>query len=443
MSANDNISAGSHQRRQRLVVVGGGFAGLTMIQRLDKKKFDITIVDRNNYHSFPPLFYQVASGGLDPGSISFPFRRELRRKKVRGVHYHMAEVIGIDYAARVVNTSCGAIPYDHLVISAGTTNNFFGNDKLREEVFTLKSTTEAIRCRDEILGRLERASNSDDPEEKRRLLSFVVIGGGPTGVEIAGALGEMKRYVIPREYPELTSDEMTITLLEGADRLLGAMSEKSSADAARFLHQLMVEVRTGKLMKDYQGDTLTLSDGSQMHAGMVIWTAGITAESFNSPGTVPQRGPGNRVVVDRFNRVPGFDGVYAIGDIAICQSEAYPRGCPQLAQVAIQQARLLARQLNAGAFTTPFVYNDMGTMATVGRNRAVVELGKWRFGGWFAWLTWMFVHLISLLGMRNKISVLINWMWAYFTYNSSLRLLFRHSRMPLRNINRQKKNNES
>lgn len=418
--------------KKRIIIIGGGFAGINMAKYLDKRQFDITLVDRNNYHSFPPLFYQVASGELDPGSISFPFRREIRKGKVKGVHYHMGEVKVIDYQNRKIATSGGMLSYDYLIIAAGTTNNYFGNDSLREKVFTIKSTPEALRCRDEVLERLERASQERSVEEHRRILSFVVVGGGPTGVEIAGALGEFKRFVIPREYPELNCDDMSITILEGAPRLLGAMAPVSSARAQEYLGRLMVDVKLSSLMKDYDGDTITLNDGSTLTAGMVVWTAGVTAESFVASGVEPKRGRGNRIIVDEFNRVPEFDGVFAVGDIALHISEEYPAGCPQLAQVAIQQARTLATNLNANHFKRPFEYRDMGTMATVGRNLAVVELHKWKFGGWFAWLTWMFVHLISLLGMRNKITVLINWIWAYFTFNSSLRLIFRMSRYPTR-----------
>lgn len=415
---------------KKIVIIGAGFAGLNLIQRLDKRQFDVTLIDRHNYHSFPPLFYQVASGGLEPGSISFPLRREIRRKRVRGVHFHMANVEEIDYEKRRVVTDDGTLHYDILIIAAGATNNFFGSPDLVEKVFTLKSTPQAIRCRDEILTRLEEASNTDDRELRRRLLSFVVTGGGPTGVEIAGALGEVKRFVIAREYPELDPNEMTVTLVEGSDRLLQAMDPESGRKAKDYLGRLLVDVRLGQLMKSYDNSVVTLGDGSTVQAGMVIWTAGITAETFRSEGSQPKRGAGGRIIVDEFNRVPDFDGVFAVGDIAVCPTADNPRGCPQLAQVAIQQARLLARQLNAGEFTTPFAYKDKGTMATVGRNLAVVELGKVKFGGRVAWMTWMFIHLISLLGMRNKINVLIDWMWAYFTFNSSLRLMFRLPRHP-------------
>lgn len=418
--------------KKRIVIVGGGFAGLNLIKTLDKKRFDITLIDRNNYHCFPPLFYQVASGGLEPGSISFPFRRETRRKNVKGVRYRMGNVTKIDYSRRIVHTNDGDVPYDSLIIAAGTTNNFFGNPDLVEEVYTLKSTPEAIRCRDEILARMEAASNTTDRDERRKLLSFVVIGGGPTGVEIAGALGEVKRYIITREYPELDPDDMSVTLLEGAPRLLQAMNERSSDKAKEYLERLMVEVKLGKLMQSYEDGVVTLNDSTTLTGGMVVWTAGITGEGFESVGEEPKRGRGNRIIVDEYNRVPGFDDVYAVGDISICPTDQHPNGMPQLAQVAIQQSKLLAKQLNKGEFSQKFSYNDMGTMATVGRNLAVVELGKLKFGGRTAWFIWMFVHLMSLLGMRNKINVLINWTWAYFTFNSSLRLLFRLPVNPLR-----------
>ncbi len=415
--------------KKRVVIIGGGFAGLNMVQKLDNSIFDITLVDRNNYHSFPPLFYQVASGGLEPGSISFPFRRELRKRKIRGARFYMADVLDIDYNLKRVITDDGSLDYDILVIAAGTTNNFFGNQELSKKVFTLKSTVEAIRCRDELLSRLERASNADSPEERRRLLSFVVIGGGPTGVEVAGAIGEMKRYIIDREYPQISQDEMSITIIEGTDRLLHTMDSESSVRAKEYLEQLMVDVKLGRLVKSYDGNTVVLDNGTELSAETVIWTAGVTGESLGGDkenGTArPERGPGNRIIVDGFNRVPGFDNVYAIGDICLNVDKDHPRGYPQLAQVAIQQAQQLASRLNHNKWDKEFRYNDMGSMATVGRNRAVVELHKWKFGGWFAWITWMFVHLISLMGMRNRLNVLINWTWAYFTYNSALRVFFK------------------
>lgn len=418
--------------KPNIVVIGGGFAGLNFIKTIDKEKFNVILVDRNNFHSFPPLFYQVASCGLDPASISFPFRREMTKRKARGVEYHMGNVSKINISEKWIKTQLETIHYDKLVIAAGTTNNFFGNDDLRKRVFTLKSTAEALRCRNEILDRLERASVCDDVEARRKLLNFVVIGGGPTGVEIAGAIGEMKRDIIRREYPRLEPDDVSVTLIEGSDRLLKAMSPESSRQALTYLKDLLVEVRLRTMLQSFENEIIKLEPGPDIHSSMVIWTAGITGESFEFEGGSIERGPGGRFVTDGFNRVEGTEDIFALGDISYTSTQLYPHGYPQLAQVAIQQARLLAKQLNEGEFTREFVYNDKGSMATVGKNRAVADLKHLHMGGAIAWLAWMFVHLLTLMGMRNKLTALINWTWSYFTYNTSLRLLIHTTRYPLR-----------
>lgn len=420
-------------KRKRIVVVGGGFAGLNFVKHIDKRRYEVVLVDRNNYHSFPPLFYQIASSGLEPGSICFPFRHEFRRGKSRGVAFHLGEIEWIDPDAKRIKTQYETILYDYLVLAVGTTNNFFGNDSLRDSVFTLKSTVQAMRVRNEVLSRLERASICGDPESRRRMLSFTVVGGGPAGVEIAGALGEMKRYILPRNYPSIPPSDVTIRLIEGSPRLLGSMSAKSSADALRYLGELMVEVHTGEVMKDYSGGIMTLASGSTFPTATVIWTAGVTGVPLNFLNAAIKPAHGGRLSVDRFNRVASLDGsVFAIGDLAIMTSEEYPRGHPQVAQVAIQQGRNLARNLNTTRMDTPFTYRDKGSMATIGRNRAVVDMRHSHLRGFPAWLAWMFVHLLSLLGMRNKINVLTDWIWDYFTYSTSMRLLLEPSRFPLR-----------
>ena len=421
--------------KKRIVIIGGGFGGLNLIKNIDKQKYEILLIYRNNFHSFPPLFYQIASSGLDPGSISFPFRRELRKGKVKGAKYNMGEVKTINFAKKEVTTQYETIPYDILVISAGTTNNFFGIKGLQEQVFTLKSTGEALRCRNEILYRLEKASITKDPKERRKLLSFTIIGGGPTGVEIAGAIGEMKRYVLFREYPDISTDDLCVTLIEGTDRILRTMSERSSKEALDYLGHLMVDVKLQKTMQSYKDNIITLADGEEIYSEMVIWTAGITGEPFTFEGGTPEITRGNRFVVDEYNRIAGFEDVYAIGDISSHSDETYPFGYPQLAQVAIQQAVTLAKNLNKGTMSKAFKYNDKGTMATVGRNRAVVDLNHFHLYGRPAWATWMFIHLISILGMRNKLSVLINWIWAYCTYSTSLRLLFHPTKYPKKSLN--------
>ncbi|MDE6448815.1 MAG: NAD(P)/FAD-dependent oxidoreductase [Muribaculaceae bacterium] len=419
--------------KKKIVVIGGGFAGLNFVKRIDKERFDVILIDRNNFHSFPPLFYQVASAGIDASGICFPLRRELRKyRKAKGLFFHMARARAIDTEAHTVTTDEDTLHYDKLIIAAGTTNNFFNMPELRDTVYTLKSISEAIRCRNDIMDRLERACMESDPENRRRLLSFVVIGGGPTGVEVAGALGEMKRYVLPREYRQINQDEVTITLIEGTDRVLRTMSEKSSAEAAKYLESLMVQVRLGHNMKQYDDDIVTLDNDEQIPAAMLIWTAGVKGVDFDFAGETVKPGRGNRIEVDQYCRVKGVNDVYALGDIAAMSTPDYPAGHPQLAQVAIQQAIMVARDINRGKVTEGFRYKDKGTMATVGRNRAVVDLNHIHFKGFFAWVTWMVVHLMSLLGMRNKVSVFIDWIWDYFTYSSSTRLLMHPGKYPLR-----------
>lgn len=420
--------------KQRLIIIGGGFGGLSVARYVDKSKWDVILIDKNNYHSFPPLFYQVASSGLEPSTISFPLRREIRGRHYRGVDFHFGEVRRIDVQGKKVETQFETLGYDKLVLAVGSTNNFFGIPDLQKHVFTLKSTTEAIRCRNEILACLERASLCRDDALRRRLLTFVVVGGGPTGVEIAGALGELKRYILRREYPAIDPAEMKVVLVEGNSRLLGAMSEKSGTDALAALGQLMVEVQLGKAMKSYADKVVTFADGSSIAAETLIWTAGITGVDIPFAGTDVTPARGGRWAVDAFNAVEGIPDVYAIGDIALQTAEGYPKGLPQVAPVAMQQARCLARNLNRRPGKAPevFRYRDKGSMATVGRNRAVVDMGRFHLSGRPAWLAWMAVHLMSLLGMRNRTVVFINWIWGYFTFSSGLRLLLRPDRYPLR-----------
>lgn len=440
MTNNADIKGNGDKDLKRVVVIGGGFAGLNFVKHVDLDRFRVTLIDKNNFHCFPPLFYQVASAGLDPASICFPLRRELRKLHSPNIMFNMGEVREIDVAHKVVRTSEEVVEYDILVIAAGTTNNFFNMPQLEKSVYTLKSTSQALRCRNDILDILEKAALEKDADVQRRMLDFVVIGGGPTGVEIAGAIGEMKRYVLPREYPTIPQENMSITLIEGSEKLLGAMSETSSRQALRDLDSLMVKVRLGTVMKDFDNGVVRLSSGDEMPARMVIWTAGVTGVPFNVVGaTEAFIGHGNRFMTDEYCRVKGMEDVYALGDIAVMEGDpAYPKGHPQLAQVAIQQGRLVARNLNeavevnGGCGPKGFRYRDKGAMATIGRNRAVVDMKHAHLTGFMAWLAWMFVHLISLLGMRNKITVLINWIWAYFNYSTSLRLLIHPSRYPLR-----------
>lgn len=416
--------------KQTVVIIGGGFAGLNLAKRLDRNKYNVKVVDRNNYHSFPPLFYQIASSALDIPSISFPFRREFKRTK-GGITYHMGHVKNIDMDSNQITTSYETLKYDKLVIAAGSTNNYFGMQGLGEQVFCIKTSAEASHTRDEILDRLERGSMEKDQKRRRELLSFLVIGGGPAGVEIAGALGEMKRDVLPREYPELNPDDMSITLVEGTDRLLGAFDPKLSQKAYGYLRDLLVDIRLNTVMKGYDDKIVTFADGHTEYWETLIWTAGVMGEPM--PGLPKEMvGRGNRILVDEFNKVKGTDNVFAVGDIALMITKDYPAGHPQVAQPAIQQAKNLAKNLNKGEFLSPFIYNDKGSMATVGRNRAIAQVGKMTFSGWFAWLLWLLIHLISILGTRTKITVLLNWIWNYCTYTTSLRLLMRPTKFPAR-----------
>lgn len=418
--------------KKKLVIIGGGFGGLALAGKVDKKIWDVTIVDRHNYHSFPPLFYQVASSGLEPSNISFPIRRELRTRRYRGCSFHMGDVKMVDACSREVHTQYETIAYDALVLAAGTTNNFFNNPDLVKHVFTIKSTPEAIRCRNEMLDRLERASICTDVAQRARLLTFVVVGGGPAGVEIAGALGEVKRYILKREYPSIRQEEMRVIIVEGSDALLRAMGPKSSADAVKGLGELCVEVLLGKTMKSYEDRKVTLSDGTEIYSDTVIWTAGVTGSPIMFDNADIEPAHAGRFAVDGYCRVEGADGIYAIGDIALMTTEKYPQGHPQVAQAALQMGALLAYNLSHPESPRPFVYRDKGTMATIGRNRAVVDIGRIHLSGYTAWLAWLFIHLISLLGVRNRLMVFINWMWSYFTYTGGLRILMRPGRFPHR-----------
>ena len=415
---------------EKIVIIGGGFAGLNLVKRLDPGKYRISLVDRNNFHCFPPLFYQIASSGLVSANICFPFRREI--KKMKNVSYHMGHVKQIDIAAKKVTTSYETLDYDRLIIAAGSTNNYFGMENLAEETFGIKTVAEAAHTRDEILDSLERGAICHDPERRRRLLTFLVVGGGPSGVEIAGAIGEMKKYILSKEYPELKPDDVTVTLIEAAPQLLGAMKKKSRDRAVKDLESLMVNVRLSTGLKSYENKYVTFADGHKEYYETLIWTAGVKGEPI--PGLPPETiGRGNRIIVDEYNRVKGYeDSIMAVGDIALMQCEAYPNGHPQMAQPAIQQARNLAKNLNKGEFRHKFEYLDKGSMATIGKNRAVADLKGFSFSGFFAWLTWLFIHLISILGMRNKLSVMVNWFWNYLFYSTSLRLLLRPTRFPLR-----------
>lgn len=409
----------------RVLIVGGGFAGLKLAQSLDSRLFQVVLLDRNNYHQFPPLIYQVASSGLEPSTIAFPFRSAFHRKG--NFYFRLATLERIDVAHKRVQTDIGAIDYDFLVLACGATTNFFGNERIAVHALPMKTLNESVRLRNVLLQRLEQAVCASE-EERRELLNIVVVGGGPTGVEIAGALAEMKRYVVPKDYPDLGTDLMRITLLDASPRILAAMSEQSSAKALRGLQELGVEVCTDTFVDDYDGRQLSLRGGRRLATRSVIWVSGIVANE-TSGLTEASLGRGRRIVVDAYNRVEGYEDVFALGDQCIMTTDAnYPQGHPQMAQVALQQAKLLAenlKRLQAAQAMKGFMYKDLGSMATIGRNRAVAEIGRMKWGGFTAWVLWLVVHLRSILSVRNKLVVLLNWVWNYFTYDRSLRIILK------------------
>ena len=415
--------------QRRVVVVGGGLGGLKLVSSLRDTDFQVVLVDKNNYNQFPPLIYQVASAGLEPSNISFPFRRLFQGWK--NFFFRMAEVQHIDTEEKAIKTSIGTIHYDDLVLAAGATTNFFGNKNIEASALPMKSVSESMRLRNTILQNLERAETEDNEARKQALMNIAIVGGGPSGVEIAGVLAEMKQTILPRDYPDLDTSCMHIYLINATPRLLGAMSERSSREAERALKELGVEVMTNCMVIDYVDKELVLKDGQRISAETVIWVSGIKANNIDGIPT-ESIGHAGRILVDRFNRVKGLKDVYAIGDQCIVEGdEAYPYGHPQLAQVAIQQAKTLAKNLirqEKGETEQPFSYHNLGTMATIGRKKAVVEIGKLKFGGFFAWLLWLIVHLRSILGVKNKTIVFLNWMWSYMNYKQSLRLILKAKR---------------
>ena len=414
-------------KKKRVVIVGGGLGGLRLAEDLLGAGMQVVLVDRNNFHQFPPLIYQIASAGIDPSSISFPFRQIFRKQK--DFYFRMAEARMVDTDKKILQTSIGKIDYDYIVFAAGTTTNFFGNKNIEEWAMPMKTVPEAMGLRNALLSNLERALTCATEEERQELLNVVIVGGGATGVEIAGALSEMKRYVIPYDYPDMDSSLMHIHLIEAGNRLLAGMSEQSSRKAYDFLTRMGVDIQFGKMVTDYRDHKVVMKDGSEIATRTFLWVSGVKANQVAGIGD-EHLGRGARIMVDAYNRVPGLDGVFAIGDQCLQTTDpAYPGGHPQVAQVAIQQARNLARNLRRMAHgegeesLTPFAYNNLGSMATVGRNKAVVEIGKLKSQGFFAWVLWLVVHLRSILGVKNKMMVLLNWLWKYVSYNDSIRMI--------------------
>ena len=414
-------------QKKRVVIVGGGLGGLRLAEDLYGSGMQVVLIDKNNFHQFPPLIYQIASAGIDPSSISFPFRQIFRKRK--DFYFRMAEARMVDTEKKILQTSIGKIDYDYLVLAAGATTNFFGNKNIEEWAIPMKTVPEAMGLRNALLSNLERALTCATEEERQELLNVVIVGGGATGVEIAGALAEMRRYVIPYDYPDMDSSLMHIYLIEAGDRLLAGLSQESSQKAYEFLKSMGVDIQFGKMVTDYRDHKVVMKDGTEIPTRTFLWVSGIRANAM--PGIDESHlGRGFRFKVDEFNRIQGVEDVFVIGDQCLQTSDAaYPNGHPQVAQVAIQQAKNLAKNLkliNQGADSnelTAFRYKNLGSMATIGRNKAVVEIGKFRSQGFFAWVLWLVVHLRSILGVKNKMMVLLNWLWKYVSYNDSIRMI--------------------
>lgn len=410
--------------KQRLVIIGGGFAGIQLIKSLRKSNYQIVLLDRHNYHTFQPLLYQVATAGLEPDSIAGALRQLFEDHK--DFYFRMARVTGIDPEKKVIKTLIGELSYDLLVIANGSKTNYFGDQEMYSRTFPMKQIPQALDLRSHMLQNFEQTVLSNQPEEKDRLTNFVIVGGGPTGVEVAGALGELKKHVLPKDYPDINFDIMKLHLVDAGPRLLAGMSEKSSEKAVKYLKAFDVDVRLNTMLKSYDGKNVVLSDGTTIPAKTVIWAAGVTGNIMD--GLPASSIKGGRIIVNEFNQVKGLQNIYAIGDIAGMYSEQLPKGHPMVAPVAVQQANNLAENIKrakSGKSLKPFKYRDKGSMATVGRNKAVVDLPKFHFGGFFAWLVWMFVHLMSIVGFRNRLVILMNWLWNYMTYDRGTRLIIR------------------
>ncbi len=416
--------------KKRVIIVGGGFAGLEMIKRFDTRKFQVVLIDKNNHHQFQPLYYQVATCGLESTSIGFSFRKSFQKKK--GVHFRMCEALSVDSGNKRLETSIGSIDYDYMVVATGTYTNFFGRKELEETTMSLKTISESIYIRNRILRSLEMAVNTNDPEERERLLNFVIVGGGATGVELAGALSELKKYVLLKDYHDFDFSQMKIYLVDGLDRLLNMMSPRSSAKTAQYLEKMGVEILLNAPVKDYSNEKVTLTNGTIIHSSNVFWVAGVVGNGLSGLDKEVY-GRGNRVLVNEYNQVKGHETVFAIGDTCLMSTGKYPNGHPQVAQVAIQQGKNLVSNLEkieSGKDMIPFRYNDLGTLATIGRNKAITEIGSLKFSGFFAWIIWLFVHLRAIIGVKNRVFIMLDWGWSYFTHDTSLRLLIEQKRKP-------------
>lgn len=412
--------------REKIVIIGGGFAGLQLARNLNNQgKYKVMVIDKMNHHMFQPLFYQVATGRIEPSNISFPFRKIFQRSK--NIQFRMTEVKKIIPSENKVIGDDGVFTYDKLVIATGCKTNFFGNQKMQDLALGMKNTQEAITIRNHILMTFEKMiierKSSDDGN-----WNLVIVGSGPTGVELAGAFSEMKSHILPRDYPRMNFTDLNIILISAGDKPLEAMSQESQDAAEVYLNQLGVKFLKNERVTDYDGEVINMASGNSIPTNNVIWAAGVTGniiDDFNKENLVR-----NRYIVNRYNQVKGFDNIFAIGDIAYMETPKYPQGHPQVANVAINQGKNLAKNFKKDSIKDwqEYEYIDRGSMATIGKHRAVVDLPKFKFQGFLAWYLWMFLHLMLILSVRNKLAIFFNWMWSYINKDSSLRLIIAPSK---------------
>lgn len=408
--------------KKHIVICGAGFAGLQLARRIKDEYYEVTLIDQYNYHQFQPLFYQVATARLEPSSISFPLRKVFQKKE--HVHVRLAEINQVDIPSKTLLTSVGNITYDYLVIATGCSTNYFGNTDIEQHAFPMKSTTDSIALRNRILMNFEDAVTVSQ-EQLAGIMNIVIAGGGPTGVELAGSLAEMKKNVLPRDYPDMDFSGLNIYLVEGQSNLLGAMSEASQNKSEQYLKDMGIVLWLDTMIDDYDGEIVSMKDGRTIHTHTLIWAAGIKGNiPFGISDELIVRG--NRLKVDEYNRVDGLSDIFALGDIAYMEASDWPNGHPQLANVAVNQAKHLAKNLQRianGKDMNVFRYKNPGTMATVGKRKAVVDLPAFSFQGFFAWLVWMFLHLMLILSVKNRLFIFINWAINYVTNDTTLRLI--------------------
>lgn len=412
--------------KKRVVIIGGGFAGLSIAKKLRNKNLQVVLLDKHNYHTFQPLLYQVATGGLEAGSIAYPIRKVIQEFK--DFYFRLTSVKEIDTQNQKVISEIGDLNYDYLVIATGSKTNYFGNKEIERNSMSMKTIPQSLNIRSLILENFEQAVLTTNEADKNALINFVLVGAGPTGVELAGALAEMKRAILQKDYPDLDISKMEINLVQSGDRVLNTMSEKSSAAAEKFLVDLGVIVHKNVRVTNYDGRTITTNSDLTFETATVIWTAGVQGAAIHGLDSKSLVERVERIRVNQYNQVVGYDNIFAIGDIASMESEKYPQGHPMMAQPALQQGALLGEnlvKLLANKPMKPFEYNDKGSMATIGRNLAVVDLPKYHFNGLFAWFVWMFVHLFSLIGFKNKAVVFLNWVYNYVRFDREGRLIVR------------------